>query len=40
MVSMKDKGILLQIVKRCNRIIDKISVITYVEFTKNKMLKK
>ena len=27
MVSMKEKGILLQIVKRCNRIMDKISVI-------------
>ena len=32
---MKDKGILLQIVKRCNRIIDKISVITQEEFTEN-----
>ena len=39
MVSMKDKGILLQIVKRCNRIIDKISVITHEEFTKNEDVK-
>ena len=39
MVSMKDKGILLQIVKRCNRIIDKISVITQEEFTKNEDVK-
>ena len=32
MVSIKDKGILLQIVKRCNRIIEKISVITQDDF--------
>ena len=39
MVSMKDKGILLQIVKRCNRIIDKISVITQDDFIKNDDVK-
>ena len=39
MVSMKDKGILLQIVKRCNRIIDKISVITQDDFIKNEDVK-
>ena len=39
MVSMKDKGILLQIVKRCNRIIDKISVITQDDFVKNEDVK-
>ena len=34
MVSMKDKGILLQIVKRCNRIIDyKIFADKYVDGT-------
>ena len=39
MVSMKDKGILLQIVKRCNRITDKISVITQEDFNKNEDVK-
>ena len=37
MVSMKEKGILLQIVKRCNRIMDKISVIK--DFIKNEDVK-
>ena len=36
---MKDKGILLQIVKRCNRIIDKISVMTQDDFIKNEDVK-
>lgn len=39
MVSMKDKGMLSQIVKRCNRIIDKISVITREDFSKNEDVK-
>ena len=39
MVSIKDKGILLQIVKRCNRIIDKISVMTQDDFIKNEDVK-
>ena len=36
---MKDKGILLQIVKRCNRIMDKISVINREDFIKNEDVK-
>ena len=39
MVNMKDKGIILQIVKRCNRIIDMISVITREDFSKNEDVK-
>ena len=39
MVSIKDKGILLQIIKRCNRIIDKISFITQDDFIKNEDVK-
>ena len=39
MVSMKEKGILLQIVKRCNRIMDKISVINQEDFIKNEDVK-
>ena len=39
MVSIKDKGILLQIAKRCNRIMDKISVITQEDFIKNDDVK-
>ena len=39
MVSIKDKGILLQIVKRCNRIIDKISVMTQDDLIKNEDVK-
>ena len=39
MVSMKEKGILLQIVKRCNRIMDKISVINREDFIKNEDVK-
>ena len=39
MVNMKDKGILLQIVKRCNRIMDKISVINREDFIKNEDVK-
>jgi hypothetical protein len=36
---MKEKGILLQIVKRCNRIMDKISVINQEDFIKNEDVK-
>ena len=32
MLGVKDKGILLQIVKRCNRIIDKVSNINENDF--------
>ena len=39
MVSIKDKGIILQIVKRCNRIMDKVSVITQEDFNKNEDVK-
>ena len=36
---MKEKGILLQIVKRCNRIMDKISAINQEDFIKNEDVK-
>ena len=31
MLTVKDKGILLQIIKRCNRIIEKVSNISETE---------
>lgn len=39
MLGVKDKGILLQIVKRCNRVTDKISDITEIEFALNDDIK-
>ncbi len=35
MLGVKDRGILLQIIKRCNRIIEKISDINETEFALN-----
>ena len=39
MLGVKDKGILLQIVKRCNRIIDKVSNINENDFSLNDDIK-
>ena len=39
MVNVKEKRILLQIIKRCNRIMDKISVINQEDFIKNEDVK-
>ena len=39
MVNIKDKGIILQIVKRCNRIIDKSSKLSKDEFSNNDDIK-
>ncbi len=39
MLVLKDKGFLLQIIKRCNRVIDKVSNITEVEFSLNDDIK-
>ena len=39
MLRVKDKGILLQIVKRCNRIIDKVSNINENDFSLNDDIK-
>lgn len=39
MVGIKDKGILLQISKRCNRIIDKVSKVSQKHFNNNEDLK-
>ena len=36
MLGVKDKGILLQIIKRCNRVIEKVSNISETEFSLNK----
>ena len=33
MLGVKDKGILLQIIKRCNRVIEKVSNISETEFS-------
>ena len=32
MLGFKDKGILLQIIKRCNRVVEKVSNISETEF--------
>ena len=34
MLGVKDKGILLQIIKRCNRVIEKVSNVNIIEFAK------
>ena len=36
MLGVKDKGILLQITKRCNRVIEKVSNISETEFSLNE----
>ena len=35
MLGVKDKGILLQIIKRCNRVIEKVSNISVTDFSLN-----
>ena len=35
MLGVKDKGILLQIIKRCNRVIEKVSNTSETEFSLN-----
>ena len=39
MLSIKDKGILLQIIKRCTRVIDKLTDINEEEFSLNDDIK-
>ena len=39
MLGVKDKGILLQIIKRCNRVIEKVSNISEIEFALNDDIK-
>ena len=39
MVNSRDRGVLLQIIKRSERILDKITNITYEEFSSNEDLK-
>ena len=39
MLTVKDKGILLQIIKRCNRIIEKVSNISETELSLNDDIK-
>ena len=39
MLGVKDKGILLQLVKRCNRIIDKVSNFNENDFSLNDDIK-
>ena len=39
MLGVKDKGILLQIIKRCNRVIEKVSNVNETEFTLNDDIK-
>ena len=39
MLGVKDKGILLQIIKRCNRVIEKVSNISEAEFSLNDDIK-
>ena len=39
MLGVKDKGILLQIIKRCNRVIEKVSNISETEFALNDDIK-
>ena len=34
MLGVKDKGILLQIIKRCSRVIEKVSNVNIIEFAK------
>ena len=39
MLGVKDKGILLQIIKRCNRVIEKVSNISEIDFSLNDDIK-
>lgn len=39
MLGVKDKGILLQIIKRCSRVTSKVSNITEAEFSRNDDVK-
>ena len=39
MLGVKDNGILLQIIKRCNRVIEKASNISETEFSLNDDIK-
>ena len=39
MLGLKDKGILLQIIKRCNRVIEKVSNINENDFSLNDDIK-
>ena len=39
MLGVKDKWILLQIVKRCNRVMEKVSNVTKIEFSINDDIK-
>lgn len=39
MLGVKDKGILLQIIKRCNRVIEKVSNISETDFSLNDDIK-
>jgi UPF0331 protein TTE0752 len=39
MLGVKDKGILLQIVKRCNRVVEKVSNISETDFSLNDDIK-
>ena len=39
MLGVKDKGILLQIIKRCNRVIEKVSNINVTDFSLNDDIK-
>jgi len=38
-LGVKDKGILLQIIKRCNRVVEKVSNISEAEFSLNDDIK-
>lgn len=40
MLGIKDKGILLQIIKKCNRVIEKVFNINETEFSLNENIKK
>ena len=39
MLGVKDKGILLQIIKRCNRVIEKVTNVNATEFALNDDIK-
>ena len=39
MLGVKDKGILLQIIKKCNRVIEKVSNISEIDFSLNDDIK-
>ena len=39
MLGVKDKGILLQVIKRCNRVIEKVSNISVTDFSLNDDIK-